>query len=303
MLFRSGPVAFIHLREQPRELEPVRFQIALPENVTLSGLAGFAVSPNGRQLVFTATDADGVTRLWLRALDVVDARPLPGTEGTTGAPPFWSPDSRFVAFNSAGKLKKIAIAGGPAQTLCDAPAVLGGSWNRAGVIVFAQVPPNIIMQVPAAGGVATPITKLEPSQQEILHAFPTFFPDGRHFLFLRGSVSNRLGAFVGSLDVKPEEQSSRLLVATPFGPAYVPSSDAGPGLLLFQREETLVAQPFDDRRLELSDEAMPVVERLGSFLAFPFFSASANGVLVYRTGADVSRTRSEERRVGKECRL
>src|SRR5262249_26095509 len=145
---------------------------------------GPAVSPDGRWAVFPATGADGVTRMWLRALDSVEVRPLAGTESPTNLPPpvFWSPDSRFVAFysggnNSAGQLKKLAISGGPPQTICDVlGAVPGGAWNRDGVILFGTNT-GAIQRVAAAGGIPTPMTVLNASRKERAHRKPQFLPD------------------------------------------------------------------------------------------------------------------------------
>jgi Tol biopolymer transport system component len=278
-------MAVSYLRE-PRSQPPdlMRFQIPAPENATLARGGGFAVSPDGRHLAFAATAADGVSRLWLRALDSIEARPLPGTEGSGQTPPFWSPDSRSVAFNADGKLKRIDIAGGPAQTLCDAPLVLGGSWNQAGVILFTQYPGSI-MRVSARGGVAVPVTKLDGSRQESTHGFPSFLPDGRHFVYLRHSGATS-GTYVGSLDADSNEIGAKRVLDSPFETAYVPFPSSGHGQLLFRRDSTLLAQPFDDRALALVGEPVPLAEHLGSFLGIGFFSASASGVLVYRTGAE-----------------
>ena len=199
-------------------------------------------------------------------------------------PFFWSPDSRFIGFQSGGKLAKIEISGGPAQTMCDVQGtVVGGSWNRDGVIVFADTTRGL-MQVSAAGGVASPLTAIDPSRKEVVHVLPSFLPDGRHFLYLRASsIPENSGVYVGSLNTKPEEQDSRRLLATTSGPVYVPSSDSDSGQVLFLRQGTLMAQPFDAHRLELSGEAVPVAAQVGSFLDYGFFSASNNGVLVYRS--------------------
>ena len=284
-------LAVVHYSERPPEPRtPTRFQIAPPENVTLARAGGFAVSPDGRRLVFAAAGSDRVTRLWIRALDSLESHPLAGTEiSGLPLPTFWSPDSRFVAFAAGGKLKKVDVTGGPVITICDAPAVIvGGSWNRDGMIIFAL---NFggVMRVPASGGVASPVTALDPARREITHVFPTFLPDGRHFLYLRFSnTAAGSGVYVGSLDVKPEEQSTTLLLPTTFGPVYVPRSDSVAastrGHLLFRREGTLMAQPFDDRTFKLSGDSVPVAEQLGSFLANGFFSASNNGVLIFWSG-------------------
>src|SRR5207244_1050018 len=113
----------------------VRALIPPPENAHLLSFNNMAVSPDGLRLALVAIGANGVQSLWLRPLGALSAQPLAGTEGAIL--PFWSPDSRFIGFFANGKLKKIDAAGGPPQTLCDAPTGRGGTWNRDGVIVFA----------------------------------------------------------------------------------------------------------------------------------------------------------------------
>jgi eukaryotic-like serine/threonine-protein kinase len=277
-------VAFAHFRENsPAQPRVVRFQIPLPENPVLQTTGAFAVSPDGQQLVFPAVGPDGVSRLWVRALDSLEVRALQGTE-SSDALAFWAPNSHFVAFSSAGKLKKVNVSGGPAETLCDIPGnAIGGSWNSDGVIIFGQYP-GVVMQVSAAGGLPSPLTALDPSQGEIAHTIPSFLPDGRHFIYLRDSgTSTGTGVSVGSLDVRPKEQSTKRIVASDVGPVYAPSADLNLGQLLFMRNGTLIAQTFDARRLELSGEAITVAEQLGTFLDYGFYSASTNGVLVYRS--------------------
>jgi eukaryotic-like serine/threonine-protein kinase len=276
-------LAFIHFGEKPSVGEPVRFQIPLPEKVLLPPGGAFAVSPDGRQLAFFAVQPDGVPRLWIRALDSLEARPLPGSESLNNpAPFFWSPDSHYIAFSAGTQLKKIAVSGGPAQTLCDIPRnAVGGSWNKGGVIIFGQLSAGI-MRVSASGGSSSPLTTLDPSRGEINHSFPSFLPDGRHFLYLRRSTQpENGGVYVGSLDVKPEEQDSSRLLATASEPVYVPSLNPESGQLLFLSEAKLQAQPFDASRLQLTGEPVPVAEQVGSYRDYGFFSASTNG-LVYR---------------------
>jgi serine/threonine protein kinase/Tol biopolymer transport system component len=269
----AAVVSFVHFREQPPVAEPVRFQIPVPP------ASSSALSPDGRQLAFGAPGSDGRALVWVRALDSLEPRPLPGTAGID-RPVFWSPDSHFIAFAAGGKLKKIEVAGGLVQTICDvdiATGGIGGAWNRDGTIIFGD--PRGIMRVSAAGGVATALTA--PGSE--FHAFPSFLPDGRHFVYLRFSPLNA-GVYVGSLDVKPEQQSSNRLLATQFGPVYAPSLNPSRGHVLFLREGTLMAQPIDTRRLEPDGEAVPIAERVGTFLLYGFFSASANGVLAYLSG-------------------
>jgi eukaryotic-like serine/threonine-protein kinase len=280
-------LGFIVLRTPPSTApETMRFEIPMPQGVAPAVAAEFAVSPDGRQLAFFGVGADGVTRLWVRPLDSLQARPLPGSETPLGPAFSWSPDSRYIAFDAGGKLKKIAIAGGPAQTICDVTGtVLGGSWNRDGVIIFGGGPG--LMRVPAAGGTATPLTALDPARKEIYHSLPVFLPDGRHFVYFRNSSSaDYTGAYVGSLDVKPEAQSLKPLVATPFGVEYVPSPGKGTGYLLFVRDNSLLAQAFDPDRLKLSGEPVEIADHLGNFTDRAYFSVSANGVMVYRSGSE-----------------
>ena len=289
-LIAFAALSVVHFRERPLVSAPVQFQIS-PSESLLEGDA-FAVSPDGRHLAFAATGSDGVTHLWIRDLDSLKVRVLSDSHPVIlkprrVVPPFfWSDDSRFIGFQAAGKLAKIEISGGPAQALCDVQGtVVGGSWNRDGAIVFADNTRGL-MQVSAAGGVASPLTTFDPSRKEVVHVLPSFLPDGRHFLYLRASsIPENSGVYVGSLNTKPEEQDSRRLLATTSGPVYAPPSDSDSGQVLFLRQGTLMAQPFDASRLELSGEAVPVAEQVGSVLDYGFFSASGNGVLVYRSGA------------------
>lgn len=290
LLVGGAALSLIHFRARPLVSAPVQFQIS-PSGSLPQGDA-FAVSPDGRHLAFAATGSDGVARLWIRDLGSLEVRSLSDSYPATVKPPrvvppfFWSPDSRFIGFQFWGKLVKIGIYGGPPQTVCDVQGtVVGGSWNRDGVIVFADVTRGLL-QVSAAGGVASPLTTFDLSRKEVVHVLPSFLPDGRHFLYLRASSTpENSGVYVGSLNTKPEEQDSRRLLATTSGPVYVPSSDSDSGQVLFLRQGTLMAQPFDAQRLELSGEAVPVAEQVASYIDYGLFSASSNGVLVYRSGA------------------
>jgi serine/threonine protein kinase len=254
---------------------PVRFNIQLP-----AGALTFMLSPDGRQLAFLAPGPDGRNVVWIRALDSLEPHPLRGTENIL-VPTFWSPDSRFIAFQSGSKLKKIDISGGrPPQEVCDAfAAVIGGSWNRDGTIIFGTVGDGI-MQVPAAGGVATLLTTTEGRNE--VHTFPSFLPDGRHFLYLRAPENP--GIYLGSLDVKPEQQSSRRILSTSQMAVYAATADPRMGRLLFLREGTLLAQAFDERSLQPQGDPIPVAERVGSFHLSGFFSMSPSGVLAYSAG-------------------
>jgi serine/threonine protein kinase/Tol biopolymer transport system component len=263
----------------------VRFQLAQDAKLPAGG--PFAVSPDGRQLAFTVVGPDGASRLWIRALDSLEARLVPNSETAVVGPFFWSPDSRYIAFGNGPKLKKIDVADGGNEALCDVPGViaLGGSWNRDGVIIFGQAN-GPIMRVSANGGSASPLTIRDPSRGEIAHAFPSFFPDGRHFVYSRYSEKSEGSAlYIGSLDAKPEAQSSKPLLAADSGGIYVPSSDSDLGQLLFVRGGALLTQSFDARRLELVGEPVTVTDRVGMFRNYGLFSASANRTLVLRSDA------------------
>ena len=178
-------LAFIHFRETTPEAPIIRSTILPPANTTLDfpqGVGLPALSPDGQRIVFGARTADGKRPLWVRALDGLTAQPLAGTEGATF--PFWSPDSRFIAFFADGKLKKIDASGGPALTLADARLGRGGSWSRDGVIVFA---PGVAEPAPAGALGRWRIQPRSPPNQE---ASPGFCPT-RGISFTRGQGGAR----------------------------------------------------------------------------------------------------------------
>jgi eukaryotic-like serine/threonine-protein kinase len=266
--------SFLFRDQRPQEATPARFEIQLP-----AGALTFHLSPDGRQLAFLAPGPDGRNLVWIRVIDSLEPHPLRGTENVL-VPIVWSPDSRFIAFQSGSKLKKIDISGGPPQEVCDAfAAVIGGAWNRDGTIIFGTVG-NGIMQVPAAGGAAALLTTTEGRNE--VHTFPSFLPDGRHFLYLRAPENP--GIYLGSLDVKPEQQSSTRILSTSQMAVYAASTDPGMGRLLFLREGTLLAQAFDERSLQPQGDPTPVAERVGSFHLSGLFSVSPSGVLAYSAG-------------------
>jgi eukaryotic-like serine/threonine-protein kinase len=233
----------------------------------------FALSPDGRQLAFVAT-AEGSQRLWVRSLDQVTPRPLAGTDGAQY--PFWATDARAIGFFAEGKLKRIDVAGGGSQVLADAPSSRGGTWNREGTILFTPTNTSGLMRVAAAGGPATPVTRVAAGQSS--HRWAAFLPDGRHFLFMvtLGQPETR-GVYVGSLD---GGEPTRLL-ASDAAAVYAP-----PGYLLLVSQGVLSARPFDPVQLAITGEPIPIapVVAAPSGVGQRVFSASDAGVLAYRGG-------------------
>ena len=277
-LLAALPFVIAYWRRAPTEEGFVRLSVLLPDKVRMPGTTpGLAISPDGRRIAFLGSQ-EGQHLLWVRPLDSFSAQALTGTEGGSGSPvpPFWDPDSRFIGFFDRGKLKKIDASGGPAQTLCDIPGPRGGTWNRDGVIVIGTTS-GPLYRVSAAGGEPTPVTALDQSNLETSHRWPYFLPDSRHFLFfVRSGRVESTGVYVGSLDSR---ETKRLLPS--LGAAYAP-----PGFLLFLRNETLMAQPFDANELKLTGEQVPIAEHVAYSpgLGRGAFSVSEKGVLAFRTG-------------------
>ena len=173
--------------------------------------------------------------------------------------PFWSPDSRFIGFFADGKLKTIEISGGPPQALADAPAGRGGAWNREGVILYTPTQSNGLYRVPAGGGAATRLTTPDRSLLEDSHRWPWFLPDGRHYVYLaRSSPLGSSAIYLGELDspLRTRLLGAESSVAFMAAHKSVLFGDQ-PGHLLFVRDNTLMAQPFDSRKAAVSRRPFP----------------------------------------------
>ncbi len=258
-----------------RVIEPTRVSVVAPPGVNLLfDAAESSISPDGRAIVMTGADASGSTKLWVRPLNALTAHPLAGTDG--GKVPFWSPDSTQIGFFTLdGKLKKIPVAGGTVEILCDAPDGRGGTWAKGDVIVFSPSSAGALLQVSANGGDTKPATTLVGA--ETGHRFPWFLPDGRHFLFVAlPQKSQRYDLFVGSLD-----GGAPKLIGTPESAAVY----AEPGYLLFARKNTLLAQAFDARTLNVSGEPTSIGDAPaatgGLYVGGRPVSVSSTGVLEY----------------------
>jgi hypothetical protein len=282
-----GGFLYFHPKPAPA-VPPVRFEIGSPGNARLS--AALAISPDGRNLAFLATGADNVSRLWVRSLENLESRPLQGTEGAVNFP-FWSPDSRYIVFQTPGKLQRIEAAGGPTLSLGDLSVPLvGGFWTSDNKIIIGTSGGGALLEVAAGGGQLTPFTTDD--SKDHTDAFPSLLPDGRHFVYSRlaNSPENR-GIYLGTLDEKAEQRTGKRVLADISAAVFASSPDPALGYILFVRgvsslsstqffSGTLMAQPFDNRKLELTGDAVSIAEQVSA----AGFSASATGVLVYGIG-------------------
>jgi eukaryotic-like serine/threonine-protein kinase len=268
-----------------RPTAPAPSEIRLEVNTpSTSDPVSFAISPDGRRLVFLASN-EGKSQLWVRSMDSVAAQPLALTDGASY--PFWSPDSASVGFFADAKLKRIDIVDGAPQVLANTAAGRGGTWNRDGTILFAPTATGPLFKVPAMGGDPVAVTRLESGQTG--HKFPQFLPDGQHFIYFIQSAGQ--GVYAGSLDGGPSKR-----LANADAPAVVSPS----GFLLMARQETLYAQAFDFKTLELSGNPFPVAKQpaFDTVAAAAGFSA-ATGIVAYRTGSLAARQLTWLDRSGK----
>ena len=241
-----------------------------------------ALSPDGRALAFSAADESGKTMLWVRSLDSLAARVLPGTEGA--GHPFWSADSRTLGFFAGGGLQSIDAQGGPAVVVAGSSGDAGGSWNRDGTILFVPDVTKGVYKVAGAGGKPLPVIAADPHEPGFF-AYPRFLPDGKHFLYVYGSRDPASGGtYFASLDGREK----RLVVGGNTFAMYAS------GFLLYLRESTLLAQAFDPERGRLKgDQPHRVAERVaraGGFIHHSF-DASENGILIYRTNSEANEKR------------
>jgi Tol biopolymer transport system component len=259
------------------------FLIDAPENTTFmvgrrSGTAA-AISPDGRTLAFAVRDGSGKLLLWLRPIAALAAHPLPGTDGASY--PFWSPDGRWIAYTTGGKLMKVSAAGGQPQELATAPsqAIIGrgGAWNLENVIVFSKGPGGL-HRVSSSGGQTQPVGREVPGVTGFL--FPSFLPDGRHVLAYGESADEGLkGLYVVSLDTG----ESKRILGTTTGGIYSPET----GHLVYGRDGILLAQRFDPVAFTVAGDPIAIGERLedGIVPGMIAFSVSHTGVLAYGTSS------------------
>ena len=266
--------ALLYFLRVPPQAPAIRFEMSAP------GIIGAPViSPDGQQIAYVA-NTDGKNAIWVRPIGAVAARPLSGTENAAGSM-FWSPDNRYLGFFADGKLKKIDLSNGFVTELSNWFRN-GGTWNRNGDILITSETSKSggIFRVSDAGGTLTQITEADRSgKQWSVHQYPQFLPDGRHFLYhAAGPTGSEAIVYLGSLDSK---STTRLATLPNFSSIADEGMKYGAGYLLFRRDNTLMAQAFDVKRLALEGDPMPLVENINGG-----FSVSENGVLVYQRASD-----------------
>jgi serine/threonine protein kinase len=274
----------------PAPGRPVQFSLSLAGQSDAFESGGMPdPSPDGQLLAFIAINSRGDSSVWVRPLDSVQAKPLPGTDGAAGAV-IWSPDGRWIGFYSDGKLKKISPAGGPPQTIAAVPGFQDASWGTKGDIVYRPDNRAPLFRVPEAGGTPTQATTLNKALTENSHRGVHFFPDGRRFLFTSrcGQRANN-SLYIGSLD---SPQVKRVMPAQS-RVSYVPPMAGGPGTLFYYRDGALMAQPFDVGGERLAGEPVPIFDKVmyvaASILAGFRVSADGRVVIIQEAGANNTR--------------
>jgi eukaryotic-like serine/threonine-protein kinase len=249
--------------------EAMRFHLAVPSMTTEHTMA---ISPDGRWIAFTSSSSGSDQSLFVCEVGSVTPRRLAGTEGAFG--PFWAPDNQWIGFAAGGRLKKVHASGGSPQDICKANVFNGGAWNRDGVIVFSDLP--ILYRVSAEGGEPSALTTIDKSLKEMLHVFPSFLPDGRHFIYTTSfNLASENAVYLGSLDSK---EKTRL----PLRGSKAAYTE--PGYLVFQREAALFAQSFDAENLVVSGEAMRIADNIVvNTYGVACFGISQNNRLIYRS--------------------
>jgi Tol biopolymer transport system component len=270
--------ARLALRQPPL----VRAEIAPPKDgaffLFTTNPGPVAISPDGTKLAFVAVEKDSVPRLYVRRLDSGESKVILGTENA--AYPFWSPDGQWIAFAGGGKLRKVDLSGAPAVTLCDAGVGKGGTWNRDGVILYAPSFDSPLHRTTSAGGGCEPVTKLDAQRGDNSHRHPRFLPDGKHFIYFARSSSPTQAAHV-LIAASLESREEKVLMQVSTAAEYVG------GYLIYMREASLVARPFDATKLEFTGDGVPIVENvmnLGGGAGAGVFSVATNGTLVYQPG-------------------
>jgi serine/threonine protein kinase len=247
----------------------------VPPATGLASITWPRLSPDGTMVAFQAIDTTGQNGIYIRPLNSLEPHMLVKIQGDNSRP-FWSPDSKQLAFFEANQLKKVSIAGGLAQLVCEANSGADGCWGTSGVILFDGARTDSIRQVPASGGVPSAASTIDHAHGEHMAAWPCFLPDGEHFLFLadRDSSAEEFTLKVGSI---------RSLEATTLGRVNSRVEYAH-GFVLYVRNELLVAHPFDEKKLQFAGEPVPLSGSISALGERALFSVSDDGTLIYQRG-------------------
>jgi serine/threonine protein kinase/Tol biopolymer transport system component len=278
-----GALGAVLLYRPTKPMPSIRASIEPPLNALfrLTGdYIGYPVlSPNGKLIAFQAAGADGgEPEIWLRPVNSVEARPIPGTRYPYFL--FWSPDSRWLGFFSRGGLKKVDINAGTAVDLAElSPPGRGGAWGPDGTIIFSPGPNAPLMKIGPGSQTVEPLTKLDPAQHTS-HRWPAFLPDGKHFLYLAinhdPAKAGSNGVYYASLDGR----ENRMLFQSRSNAVYAD------GFLLFARGDTLLAQSFDPAKGDLKGDAQVVATGIINDPETWHMDVSAtdDGLLLYARG-------------------
>ena len=271
----AAGLALVLWRQPKPDARQVRFTVSYPEGSSTDFSGSPALSPDGNWVVFVST-VNGKRSLWLRSLNATESRPIPETDGAYA--PFWSPDSRYLAFYMKGGVFKLDLAGGHITKICESAERLDfrGAWGADNQLILTQ-PFGGLMRVNANGGVPVPLLPLDKTRGELSQIFPMFLPDGRHFIyFSRTADQSKGGVFAASIDsLKPQP-----LLAGAIGAVATP-----PRSLAFVRQSTLFVQPFNARNFRMEGEPAAVVQNVGTYSYAPVCqcSFSNNGILAFRS--------------------
>ncbi len=274
----AGYLTVARLTRVPELRAPGNFVLDVPDQLKPVLWGAPAVSPDGRQIAFAAMSKGDRATLWVRPLDSMVSREVPGAEGVL---PFWSPDGRSLAFFMDSELRRVSLASGAIQKICGLPTgwASGGDWMDDGTILFSAGGMTArLYTVSAGGGEAKPLTTHDESHGETAHWWPKILPDGRHFLFLVAGRPERAGLHLASLDA-PQERRRLLPTLT--------RADYQAGHLLFVLDQTLFAQPLDVTRAMLTGEPVAIAPSVASWreaFGWGWFAAGSGGLLVYSEG-------------------
>jgi Tol biopolymer transport system component len=283
----AAALGFLHFRQASPQERVINATLLPPDGAEFDFNSSYslpALSPDGSRIVFGARAKDGKTQLWLRRLDSPIAQPLPGTESAEF--PFWSPDSKWVGFGQEARLKKIDTSGGPPITVADLGARFwGGTWSPDGVILLSLQGSRMpLWRVAAAGGTPVPVIPLEKGKESSSYRHPWFLPDGRHFLYT--NLDRDTSVRVGSVD--EPTKLGKLVAQAQSNAVYAE------GHLLYLRENTLMAQPFDAARLQITGEAAPLAQGVPAVTQpsrAAAFTVATSGLLVYESGGVTEQSR------------